>query len=454
MMSVSTMPPPGIAQWLHDHSHGLIAAAALVGLVARLSFGIFYWVDKPLTHDELEYLELAGNLADGQGLRYDALPSQSPDDVPFQRFDRAPGYPAFLAAVSFSGASITHAGSTPIAVKVVQAFVGAIGVVIIGLLAARAWNPAAGVIAAIGAAVHPPLVWISAYALSEALYSVLALACALVLVHATGAMPETVGRRISGTALALSGVLAGIAALVRPVGLLCIALYAGWLCVRRAPLYAMVFAMGVVVVIAPWTLRSSERAQRFVLIATEGGVTFWTGNHPLARGEGDLAANPVLKDAEIEFRRRHRGLSPDALEPIYYREALQYIQANPLGWLMLMARKLAYQWIPIGPSYRLHSWLYAGASIASYLVVLPFAIAGLLHLRRAGRMPVVLALLAGSPILAGLIFFPQERFRIPVIDPVLLIFGAVWVASRLGEAHSEVTVPVDADVPIPRSVAS
>ncbi len=454
MMSVLTMPPPGIARWLHDHSHTLIAAAALLGLAARLSFGTFYWVDKPLTHDEIEYLELARNLAEGEGLRYDALPSQSPDEVPFQRFDRAPGYPAFLAALSLAGGGIPQSASTPDAVKVTQAFVGTIGVVLIGLLAARVWNPAAGALAAIGAAVYPPLVWICAYALSEVLYSVLALACALLLLCALDAsVPHRMGR-ISGTAIALGGVLAGIAALVRPVGLLFIALCAAWLFIRRAPLYARVFALGAVVVIAPWTLRSSERAHRFVLIATEGGVTFWTGNHPLARGEGDLAANPALKNADIEFRKRNRGLNADALEPIYYREAFQHIQDDPLRWLALMGKKLVYQWIPVGPSYRLHSWLYAGASIASYLIVLPFAIAGLLHLRRERRVPVVLTLLAGAQILAGLIFFPQERFRIPVIDPVLLIFGTVWFASRARQAHTEVRLPIDANVTMPRSVAS
>ncbi len=58
-------------------------------------------------------------------------------------------------------------------------------------------------------------------------------------------------------------------------------------------------------------------------------MTFWTGNHPLARGEGDLAANPELKKAELAFRRAHPGLSPEALEPLYYREAIGWIAAHP-----------------------------------------------------------------------------------------------------------------------------
>jgi hypothetical protein len=417
-----------MTRWLDERPRSLLVAAAILGLAARLAFGLLYWVDKPLTHDEREYLELAGNLAAGRGLRYDPLPPQPPDEVPFQRFDRAPGYPAFLAAVASFGAADAQPRSTPAGIKVVQAVAGAVGVAVIGILAARIGGPAAGAIAAFGAALYPPLVWICAYALSEALYSVLALACALVLFGAA-ASPRP-GRRSLVVALVLGGALAGIAALVRPVMVLFVGLYAAWLVFRRVPAHAAAFALGAAIVIAPWTLRASERAHRFVLIATEGGVTFWTGNHPLASGEGDLAANPQLKSADIQLRSRHRNLDADALEPIYYREAFDHIRADPARWVAVMIRKLIYQWIPIGPSYRLHSTLYAATSIASYAVVLPLGLAGLIRLVHARRVPALLMLLAASQVLAGLIFLPQERYRIPVIDPVLLIFAAVWLASR------------------------
>jgi hypothetical protein len=31
-------------------------------------------------------------------------------------------------------------------------------------------------------------------------------------------------------------------------------------------------------------------------------VTFWTGNHPLAVGDGDLAANPAIKIDNARYR--------------------------------------------------------------------------------------------------------------------------------------------------------
>ena len=44
--------------------------AVAAGLVLRLAFGFGYWVGKPLTHDEREYLALAESLSEGRGFTY------------------------------------------------------------------------------------------------------------------------------------------------------------------------------------------------------------------------------------------------------------------------------------------------------------------------------------------------------------------------------------------------
>ncbi|HET9194978.1 MAG TPA: hypothetical protein VFO21_18985, partial [Vicinamibacterales bacterium] len=68
-----------------------VLAAVVTGLVLRLAFSTLYWVDKPLTHDEREYLALARSLTEGRGFTYDAPPTGTT-----QQFGRAPGYPFFL----------------------------------------------------------------------------------------------------------------------------------------------------------------------------------------------------------------------------------------------------------------------------------------------------------------------------------------------------------------------
>jgi len=189
-------------------------------------------------------------------------------------------------------------------------------------------------------------------------------------------------------------------------------------------------------VITPWTVRNARAYGTFVLIASEGGVTFWTGNHPLARGEGDLAANPDIKRAEIAFRRAHPGLTAEQLEPLYYRDALGYIARHPVWWLGLLARKAFYTLVPIGPSYTLHSTRYLVSSVASYLLLLPCALVGAAVWRRGPRRPEALFVLAASAVLAGIVFFPQERFRIPVIDPALIVCAGIACAALLDPARS------------------
>jgi hypothetical protein len=119
------------------------------------------------------------------------------------------------------------------------------------------------------------------------------------------------------------------------------------------------------------------------------------------------------------------------MEPIYYQEAFAWIRTHPADWLRLEARKLFYLVVPIGPSYTLHSSRYRVASVVSYGLLLPLAIAGLvIGGRRWSATPGTWLMLAAA-IAMCLVFFPQERFRLPVIDPVLILFAGAAVG-RLG----------------------
>ena len=136
----------------------------------RLAFGFGYWVDKPLTHDEREYLALARNLAEGRGLH---LPARGAGRAGAERFGRAPLYPLFLAVVTGRGTGPLDALAADQDRAVHRR--RARRVARSRSLAARVGGPPAGAIAAWIAALYPPLVWIPAYVLSEALYMALAL---------------------------------------------------------------------------------------------------------------------------------------------------------------------------------------------------------------------------------------------------------------------------------------
>jgi len=421
-----------------ERTKWLIAGLALLGFALRLAFSLGYWVGKPLTIDEQEYLLLASQVATAHEFAYPPPAASSP---PARHFERPPAFAFVLAAVLVAARdpmAATATGATrppfpasssdvPTSIKVVQSVIGAIGIFLIAALAARAAGPRAAVAAAAIAAVYPPLVWMCAYVLSEPLYSALALGTALLAQKAT----DTITRRGVGLASA-AGLLAGVGLLTKEPMIFFLPLAALWFVARRRVELAVALGLGVLVVAVPWIVRNYEVHGRFVLTASHGGVTLWTGNNPLAKGEGDLAANPEMADARVRFENSHPGLDNQDLDALYYREALTFVTEHPVDWLLLSGKKLFYTFVPIGPSYRLHSNRYYGASLVSYGLLAPFALVGLWWLVARGRPAELwtLGLMCASTVIVCLVFFPQERFRIPVLDPAAIVVAASCWATR------------------------
>ncbi len=331
--------------WRHVlSSRRIIFGAAVLGLIARLAFDFGYWNNRILTGDEREYLALGRSIASGDGFAYH-------DQILGQPFSRAPGYPTFLAVVV---GRAPMANATPGSVKAVQACLGAVGVIFTGLLAARLAGPAAGGAAALIAAFYPPLVWISGYALTEGVYWPLSMLTLWLFEFARDATARRALQRFF-----VCGIAIGACILLRPSMIFFVLFAAPWLVWhsrRLAPAALLVGAAALMVL--PWTARNYVVHHRLVVVAAEGGVTFWLGNHPLARGEGDLSVNPEIARANTVLRTQYLSLSEEEMEPIYYREALAWIRRHPIDWLRLEARKAFYTVVPLGPSYTAHSSYY------------------------------------------------------------------------------------------------
>src|SRR5262249_37328762 len=161
-----------------------------------------------------------------------------------------------------------------------------------------------------------------------------------------------------------------------------------------------------------------------------GGVTFWTSNNPLATGDGDMAANADMKLEWLRLEARFATLTPAERDREYYREALAFIVSRPRAFAALIARKFFYLWVPIGPSMTVFSLRHRAASYALYVPVLLLAVAGLRRWFSRTEGPASFAIplaCAAGAVAACLVFYPQERFRIPLIDPVLIVTAASLV---------------------------
>ncbi len=197
---------------------------------SRLAFGLGYWVDKPLTHDEREYLLLARNVVAGPRVPYIAAGRRArcPASTSAARRSTPCSSPASSALTPGRSPARRRPDdrrSRPRTIRVVQAVLGGALVWLVGLArragggpAGRRW-PRAGWPPSI-----PPLVWTPAFVWSETLFSVLALRLRG-RPHARAAADR--GRYPA------AGALAGLAVLTRPAMLFFLPLAALWLAWRR-----------------------------------------------------------------------------------------------------------------------------------------------------------------------------------------------------------------------------
>lgn len=229
---------------------------------------------------------------------------------------RPPTYPFLLAGVyAVSGDSWTAA-------RLANALLGALGVLLLFLVARRVWDDRVAIAAAAVAAVAPPLVYLSAAMMSEPLFIVLELAALLAILRWRD------DRRMRW--ILAAGVLCGLCALTRANGLML--LLAGLVAIgavtgrqwRKALAPAAALVAAALLTIAPWTVRNAIALEELVPLTTQAGVAI-AGSYSEPAREGGLAAGwlhplavPELQDevfrrddlneAEVERELRSRGL--------------------------------------------------------------------------------------------------------------------------------------------------
>jgi 4-amino-4-deoxy-L-arabinose transferase-like glycosyltransferase len=211
--------------------------------------------------DDVEFNRLALGLAAGRGYLDDrAVPTSF----------RAPGWPLLLALV------YAAFGPSYPAVYLLLCGLGALGCVLAYFLAREFLPEGPARLAGALGAVYLPHAYFSCSFLSEALFvPLLTLGVWLFVRHL---------KRPSLLLLGLSGLVLGYATLTRPFALLLLPILGCLLAVaaRRRGVWiipGLVFAAAFALPVVPWTLRNQAVHGRFVLVATNGGSTFYGGNN-------------------------------------------------------------------------------------------------------------------------------------------------------------------------------
>jgi Dolichyl-phosphate-mannose-protein mannosyltransferase len=394
--------------------------------------------------------------------------------------DWSPGAPLLYAASFYA-----TVGAREGTVRIVELLFGLAAIVVVYLLGRRINCRPAGLIAAFGVAVYPPFIHSTGALFSEppALFTLPAAILAFLWAADSGpgaARAGPVAGQGSSSSQAagedprphatraskrwwrwlLPGLLFGATAMIRPEYLLVGAAFIVLALIRVArehgwkPGFAAgaLFAVGLILPIAPWTIRNAVELDRLVPISTGGGKALYVGTYLPADGEYQRVKALLVKrylGPELEpgsealdridptplFDRvaeRYPELPRDeALGKIGKENFYDYLGEDSAGYAAMTVRKVWRMWSG-GIGEAMSST--AGRVVQTLIVLLGLAGLGVLAVRRrwwelvAMATPLVLVTAIGAASLAA----PRRNEVL-----MTLIFPLAGVAlARLGAAIS------------------
>jgi tetratricopeptide (TPR) repeat protein len=256
----------------------------------------------------------------------------------------------------------------------------------------------------------------------------------------------------------LTGVIFGLAALTRPNILLVAPFLCVWMLwkyrhseglisVLRMPI---IFGLGLVLTIAPVTVRNYFVTGEFILISSQGGINFYIGNNPVANGLS-MVIPEVQLDESVAWdqfipvtnsaakREAGKELSDAEVSDFWTKKTFDWITANPGDFLSLVGRKCGYLVSGFENSdngdiyfHRAKSWLYSTLlwSAGIFLpwgLLFPLAVMGLILTwgSRKQLMPVYIFVMAYIPTIV--LFLVTARHRL-VLAPLMIVISAGGIA--------------------------
>ncbi len=389
----------------------LLAFVFLISVIVRIWFAIGYWGGKPLTHDATEYLELARNFNQTGRLEFSARQT-----VMIENYGRAPGYPIWLAF-------LLRISPTLAWIRIAEALISFLNTYLFFLVAREIFGLRAGIVAFVLSSFYVPFIVLAPVILSENLWLFCMLSSYWFLVR-----KETV--LISPTMInhILSFVVLAIATLIRPATLFLLPFYLVSIFRKRGVQPSILLFFLYFLILLPWNFHLYRKEGHIIFVASEGGITFWTGTHPLYSGDGDLAVNPEVQRDYRNLLRRHSGLTSAERAQIYTRLAFENIRQHPGQFLVIEMKKVLFWILPLGASVMKMSMLHIVSSFLFYLPLLFFAVIGFRRLGPDARFFAVGTLLSFTVMIV--VFLPQERFRIASADPILLLVASNELMSR------------------------
>jgi 4-amino-4-deoxy-L-arabinose transferase-like glycosyltransferase len=358
-----------------------------------------------------------------------------------------PLYTIFLAIPSALGFD------TPTQSRIATALLGTVTVVLIGVLARRIAGDRVGLIAALLAAAYPPL-WSNDSVIGlETLYCFLVV-LALIAVYRFWRSPSLWGAVGIAVPLALASLSRseGIILFVL-MGVPTALLVRSWDWGKRFKAIGVMALVGVLI-IGPWVVRNLTTFEERTVLGTGFGLV-------LAYGNCDATySGRMLGYWENQCLREY---TPGVEESVFDKEALDqgssYIKAHADRLPVVLLARLGRIWevfrpvqnVELNEFFEQRGHTAAWATLIGYYLMLPFAIGGLVVLRRR-RIPIypfiVIVVAISLTVMLG---FPVTRYRaaFDAVTPVLVAVAidALWRWWRRRPDPGVTEAPIDAPAP-------
>ncbi len=345
-------------------------------------------------------------------------------------------YPSFLSSIYFIF------GPSIIAVKVIQAFLGAACAALTERLGTRIGGSTVGLIGGGIVAFYAPLVFFDAELLATSFATFFAVA----LLYGFATLSETSGR----LHLFLLGVAGGLSVLTHPVFLpfFALAFIAAVFSFRRASRAFRIrcisaVLLGFFLVILPVAGVNKRVTNHFTFLPSSGGLNLYLGNNPDICST--LTIRPGAKwEALVNEPLKHGFIYGADKETFYTNKFIDYIRNEPFHFLAgMVAKSLRFingREIPRNQDlYLFHQWSTLmkvgvwkfGRFGFPFALVFAFAVVGIVF---AGKIkpPIPIYLFTAIYPLSVILVFVAERYRLPLI-PILSIFAAIGIV-RLKDA--------------------
>jgi 4-amino-4-deoxy-L-arabinose transferase-like glycosyltransferase len=358
-------------------------------------------------HDAVEFNALGLNLADGKG--YTITPGR-PTSF------RAPGFPIFLAALY----SLSYANY--LLVYLALCSLGAATCGILLFLSRELLTEDQARIGAILATLYFPAIYLGTLFLSETLFAFcLAIGLLAFLRHLKS---ESLFYAVT------AGIALGWGTLTRPFAMLLLPAFIGLLIAagkrtrRLSVLPLAAFGLAFLSVIVPWTIRNYSVFHHFVLIATNGGSTFYGGNNDRVLRDpaywGGWISTVYLPGRQ-EIDRTTDEVSHDRVE---WELGKRWVRGHLLDMPFLCALKVTRFWLPDISSQNRKFVILDAVGYTPFLIL--FLAAFIRHVRSGQFWNVewlCIHLVLLSTIVTALVFWGSPRFR-DGIYPVMILYAA------------------------------